>query len=191
MNAEHILFISGIGLIVLPALWWLFAFEYERYRVDLLRYRLFCVRDKLFQEAASGRTSFQSPDYQCIRKQINAMIRYAHTLTLLELIAFELGYRAFVNRAVISEVKDSLVHASMKEGVLDEANVCYIAVKDAHSCCRSHIVYTNVFLFPLALVGRSLQWVVPPLKKIRDMMINPSRAIWAQFDAVVAHLALL
>jgi hypothetical protein len=48
---------------------------------DAARQCHFEIRDKLFDMAADGKLSFESPEYRTIRTSMEQNIRYAHTLT--------------------------------------------------------------------------------------------------------------
>lgn len=61
---------------------------YNRYRVDKLRQELFAVRDELFDRARSGEIAFDSRSYTTARLIINGMIRFAHKISISELLLF-------------------------------------------------------------------------------------------------------
>ncbi len=67
---------------LLAGLWWLFFFEFPRYRLDLVRQQLFEVRDRLFDDAVRGDIPFDSRAYGMTRNMLNGMIRYAHEISL-------------------------------------------------------------------------------------------------------------
>lgn len=54
----------------------------RRYRIDLLRHRLFVLRDELFDYALENDISFQAPAYVRLRRRINSMLRFAHRINL-------------------------------------------------------------------------------------------------------------
>ncbi len=53
-------------------------------RLDCFRQNMFSVRDEMFDYAASGNISFDDPAYILLRRQMNAMIRFGHRLTLYQ-----------------------------------------------------------------------------------------------------------
>ena len=59
-------------------------------QVDLLRQRLFAIRDELFDFAADGGISFDDPVYRGLRDEINSFIRFAHKITFSRLVLTEL-----------------------------------------------------------------------------------------------------
>ena len=61
----------------LVLLWVLAAWLYADYRTDLLRERLFTLRDELFEYAAAGGIPFDHPIYTLVRTTLNGFIRFA------------------------------------------------------------------------------------------------------------------
>ena len=55
---------------------------FTAYRIDYLRQDLFELRDRLFDDAAAGRISFESHSYRATRTLLNGMLRYAHRMSL-------------------------------------------------------------------------------------------------------------
>jgi hypothetical protein len=73
--------VENIELLISAAfLIWFFYGPWQSLVVDVLRQNLFRMRDDLFSEAADGKWSFDSNEYQVMRGRFNAMIRYAHTV---------------------------------------------------------------------------------------------------------------
>jgi hypothetical protein len=70
------------SLISLAILFVLVFVLLNTHRVDRLRQDLFDIRDRLFDEAATGRLSFDSQAYRYTRTSINGMIRFAHRISL-------------------------------------------------------------------------------------------------------------
>jgi hypothetical protein len=74
---------TALGLILL---WTLFYFGVRPYRIDAIRHRLFVLRDKLFQFALNGGIAFDSPAYVLLRRRINTLLRYGHSITLSRML---------------------------------------------------------------------------------------------------------
>jgi hypothetical protein len=89
--------ISLAGLLCLMVL-------YNDYRVDRLRQDLFAVRDDLFDEARTGTISFDSDAYVEIRAMCNGLIRFGHTVSLLDFLMFV----ATTSRETIEEVNGAM-----------------------------------------------------------------------------------
>src|SRR3954467_6683321 len=83
------LFVNVIlALLSFLTLWFLYSFAYRDYRRDVYRQKLFEVRNALFDLAATGEVSFDSPAYQTLRTTINGFIRFAHRMQFGELTVF-------------------------------------------------------------------------------------------------------
>ena len=78
--------ISILLLIGVLVLW-------RSYRVDALRDRLFALRQELFDFAKDGNVAFADPAYTRLRFMMNAMIRFAHRVTLLRLVVSLAAFR--------------------------------------------------------------------------------------------------
>jgi hypothetical protein len=76
-NALEIL-AASIGAAACWILWFYFIKEQ---RVDTFREELFAVRGDLFEIAARGDISFQSPSYLQLRDLINSMLRFGHRIS--------------------------------------------------------------------------------------------------------------
>ncbi len=70
---QSILFLIVLTFIIFK--WW------PEQRIDILRQRLFALRDELFDFAMDGYVRFDDPAYQLLRDLLNGTIRYAHNLT--------------------------------------------------------------------------------------------------------------
>ena len=68
------------------ALWVLFYLSVRPLFLDLLRQRLFAIRDDLFDFAADGGIEFDDPVYRELREDINNFIRFAHKLSFARMI---------------------------------------------------------------------------------------------------------
>jgi hypothetical protein len=68
-------------LLSLTALWFLVFVLAREYRLDVLRDRLFAIRERLFDYAADGNISFDHPAYTKLRMRINSLIRFGYRLT--------------------------------------------------------------------------------------------------------------
>lgn len=75
-------FSGALHVFLAFGLLWVLVFILARdYRIDVLRDRLFKIREELFDYAARGGVSFNDPAYGRLRKLINSLIRFAHRLT--------------------------------------------------------------------------------------------------------------
>ncbi len=72
--------------------------EYPESAIDATRKQLFDLRDEHFDLARRGIVAFDNPGYLASRALINGMIRYAHDVSLLHLLAANLLVSAEVKR---------------------------------------------------------------------------------------------
>lgn len=94
MTPLIVLSILAVAAIVAAA--WVLFVEYPQTAVDATRNELFSLRDELFEVARSGVVAFDNPGYCASRDMLNGMIRYAHDVSALHLIASKL----FANSSV-------------------------------------------------------------------------------------------
>jgi hypothetical protein len=78
MNNAFEILAASIGAAACWILWFYFMKEQ---RVDAFREKLFTVRGDLFDIAARGDISFQSPSYTQLRDLINSMLRFGHRIS--------------------------------------------------------------------------------------------------------------
>lgn len=134
----------------LAVLWWLFAWLYYDYRLDLLRYRLFLARDKLFCAAEEGVISFEHPAYLMARTMINGSLRFAHRLTLSKLLITALLRRRY------DPLGGSRYHKELEQAMhnlsFDQKKLILEAHYDLHFALLSHVVHVSPFVFPLTLL---------------------------------------
>lgn len=79
--------ISSVGI---AFIFFVLLVLYTDYRIDLMRDRLFALRDQLFDDAKEGKIAFNSNAYIATRTMLNGMIRFAHkaSVTRIMLIVF-------------------------------------------------------------------------------------------------------
>lgn len=90
MNNIGSALLAGFGLVLL---WLSVYYGWRPYRLDRVRNDLFAIRDELFLYAANGGVSFNEPAYRMMRDKINALIRYAHIITLSRAVIFGFAER--------------------------------------------------------------------------------------------------
>lgn len=69
------------------------------------RNKLFRMRDELFDQAASGKTSFQSEQYRAARENLNKLIRFTHMVKWYNVLFL---YRAIGHKVDAEEEKNPL-----------------------------------------------------------------------------------
>jgi hypothetical protein len=84
MNHEAMTAIAS--LVSLLGLWILLFWFYRDYSIDKVRQEMFALRDQLFDEAEAGLIPFDHAAYGLLRSTMNGFIRFAHKLTLPDLL---------------------------------------------------------------------------------------------------------
>ena len=129
--------------------WWLWAIEYRRYRVLLLKNALFEARDTLFAAAEQGKLSFDDPAYGMTRTLLNGMLRQAEALSLPHFIGMMLTRAWWSNAEVERQFNDRFTRSRAR---LTDAG--RLAVRDAidrsHIAIVSHVLHIS-FLFGLPI----------------------------------------
>lgn len=77
--------LTGFGLLML---WLVTYYGWRPYRIDKVRNELFALRNELFDYAADGGVSLSNTAYRMLRDRVNALIRYAHIITVTRLLIF-------------------------------------------------------------------------------------------------------
>ena len=145
--------------LLLAYLWCFFCFEYRNYQVELLRQRLFIVRDQLFLKALNGVVSLDSHAYIIARQTLNGMIRYGEDLSVLSILVSALfrglrpsprliarynkGFRDALDE-IPEEARREILHAYAK----------------AHLWIFLFLLHTSVILFPVAVVLKIAQMLL-------------------------------
>lgn len=167
------------------AIWLYFTGPYRRYRIDLLRDRLFQVRDELFDQAIAAKERgvedpFGEDAYGITRLTINGMIHFAHEVSITDIFSSWLSYQNMTEaeRDVmtrVSEVRDTAL-----ESLEDEE--FRLAIEKALLNTNIHIVghVLNTSLV-LAFIWHPLKWAAMLLEPLVGR-IQAIRARWQEFE---------
>lgn len=103
---------SALTIIGLLFIFWFLYGPWQRFIVDVIRQRLFEIRDCVFDEAANGKIAFDSQEYMEFRNILNGMIRMAERATVLRFV-----FTAFLTKAAQINIGERSFsqHAFMKE----------------------------------------------------------------------------
>jgi hypothetical protein len=137
---------------LLLACWWLWAIEYRRYRVLLLKNALFEARDALFAAAEQGKLAFDDPAYGMTRTLLNGMLRQAEALSLPHFIGMMLTRAWWSNPEVERRFNDRF---SRSQARLTEAGRSAVrsAIDRSHIAIVSHVMHISfVFGLPIQLL---------------------------------------
>lgn len=116
------------------------AGPYQSLCVDFARQVLFGYRDRLFDLAAAGKLSFESPEYREARLHIERHIRFAHRMHLTEFLTFDVlrvrkkGSRTQRSRArsLLPNIKDSGVRSEVN-AIVDKSTVVLLVLMAVRS----------------------------------------------------------
>lgn len=167
ISHQHIdLFFTCAGLCLL---WWMYAWLYQSFRIDLMRDRLFDTRDRLFLIGASGAIPFNSPAYGYLRTLINGTIRHAHRFSVLgaflQIRAIKASYSIkSINVAVENHWANSI------EGLSPEAVADANKIRaEVHLLIMDHLFRTSLLLLPLLMIWKAIhlfKWFWPVLNLV-------------------------
>lgn len=182
MLTAQVLF-SVIATLLACGLWWLYAFEYNRYRGQLFRHRLFLIRDELFDAAKAGGIAFNSPGYRTTWETLNAMLRSAHALTFLEYLVF-----IFVAKRLKIDIEQTEYARYVVAAVADlspaERDLILGIYAKAHRALFSHWMHTNIITFLPALLTDLLLYLVPSLRSPLAKVQTRWSASWRKLGTV-------
>jgi hypothetical protein len=88
MNISVGLITALSSMISIIGIWYLSLWLFRDYNVDSFRQKIFGLRDELFDFAMNDSVDFGSPAYGMLRAAMNGMIRFAHRMSLSNLIIF-------------------------------------------------------------------------------------------------------
>lgn len=108
-------FVALNTFVALAFLWMLLFWCYAQYRIDKFRQDMFALRDELFDEARSGRISFDDPAYKHLRDSINGFIKMGHRLSMFQMIAFQVVAAKYSRRERKNSVWENLLARHDKE----------------------------------------------------------------------------
>lgn len=131
-------------------LWWMYFFLYRNHRVDVLRHRLFVIRNDLFLSAARGDIPFDHPAYLMTRKTLNGNIRFAHQLSMTQLLMS----RLFIgdDMSTIRAEYESRRAKAYKGLSIRQIELLRSCAASMHMAMWSHLAHISPLLFPVALV---------------------------------------
>ena len=88
--------IAGIRLVVYILIGWIIYFwGYRKFRIDLLRHKLFVLRDSLFTTTYRMGIPLDTPSYVMMRQALNGLLRYGHRVGIWGLLATYWGLKKY------------------------------------------------------------------------------------------------
>jgi hypothetical protein len=152
------------NLVAIAAGFALFYYGYRSYRVDLLRQKLFVLRDQLFDYAATGAVAFEEPAYITTRRMLNGMIRFAHRVSLPHVLFMTMTRRYWS----VSDEADQhwkLYKQSVNALPQDVRHKLNHSMFEANMMIAAHVVHICSLTFPLVMLLKAV-WSVPPLRTL-------------------------
>lgn len=166
-------------------LWLWFFFPYRRYRVDLLRYRLFVIRDDLFRQAAAGKISFDAVGYGMTRATINGMLRFAHDISLTQFVMLLWVDRDHRGATQYSEKYQS----ALSNLTPDQSDLIVSIRRRMHLAVLVHLATTSPLLAPLLLVSTVLLLGKRMKTWVTERLLTDKEPHMAAIDAAAVHEA--
>src|SRR5688572_4507828 len=137
---------------LLLVFWWLWAIEYRRYRVLVLKNSLFEARDALFAAAEQGKLSFDDPAYGMSRILLNGMLRQAEALSLPHFVGM-MSTRAWWSNAEIERRFNERYSRAQTQLTEAGRDAVRCVIDRAHVAIVSHVLHISlVFGLPLHLL---------------------------------------
>ena len=88
--------IAGIRLVVYILIGWIIYFwGYRKFRIDMLRHKLFVLRDSLFTTTYRMGIPLDTPSYVMMRQVLNGLLRYGHRVGIWGLLATYWGLKKY------------------------------------------------------------------------------------------------
>ena len=145
-------------------------FRLWRYhRVDVLRHRLFVLRDELFDYALDGNLSFENPTYRMLRLRMNNLLRFAHKIGFTRLLILFLFRRKIIDAGMFEE-KEREWRSALSQ--LSDAQ--REKIEDIHGRVLreipKHMVFGTFALF--FLLGNYVLW-----NRIRASLLQKARVV--------------
>jgi len=156
------IFWLNCGLLIIFLRWpwqWLWT--------DWARQRLFAERDALFDLGLAGKIEFDAPQYREARKAIENFIRFAHRLTLRQLVIGSIlgitngSVRAKLDHSLAS-VPDEETRSAVRRHVLRSARTVVIM-----GVARMPILFIPYFILKFGPI-RLRQWLLPAARRVEN-----------------------
>ncbi len=88
--------IAGIRLVIYVLIGWIVYFwGYRKFRIDLLRHKLFVLRDSLFIKTYSIGVPLDTPSYVMMRQILNGLLRHGHRVSIWGVLAAYWGLKKY------------------------------------------------------------------------------------------------
>ena len=129
-----------------------FAYPWQAFCTDIVRQRLFELRDRLFMLAVEGKMGFDDPVYVSFRNSLNNRIRYAERIVFGDLVAFLIAFRGEVPE--IRTLDDEIVALEDQElrSKLLAMQLESLQLQLVHVVIRSPVILVFSILAPVIIM---------------------------------------
>ncbi len=166
-----------IFYIIVMALWVLYAWLYQQYRIDKTRQELFALRDDLFDFAAAGNIPFNHPSYTLLRTTINGMIRFCHRLSLFTVILMIWAESANPQKTNFNKKLES-TFSELDESVQQKLRLYY---KQMHEIVAKHLILRSLSIISVVVM---LLTILALIKGFRNAKVFIIEKISRRLDVV-------
>jgi len=136
---------AALGLVAILLLLGLIWGPWQTLCVDWARQRLFEARARLFDLAASGKLSFESVEYQEIRRSFETLIRFMHKATWVSVLSAMLTHKPKERTPDFVEAVERIQDPVAKK----------IAKRQIRKACEAvilQLVFRSIFLWVVLLL---------------------------------------
>jgi hypothetical protein len=166
--------VALVVFVFVAFLWAFFVWPYRRYRLALLRQRLFDLRDELFEYAKDHSTlEFEDPAYGITRTRINGMLRLAHDFSLASFLAI-----FFAMRSMSAEERQLIEqHERRREEALsrldeDAARYLQSVLYRANFQVLVYVLHTSLLFGPLMHGTKSLARAIKGVARLCESAVR-------------------
>ncbi len=160
MSVTHVVD-AWITFAAIATIAWVLWVAWPRLVVDVIRQRLFEVRDELFVRAMKGELEFGSGSYQAARTVLNSMIRNAEHATAWRYARLASLMRGEEGEKLVARFREALTGSETPQAVRD-------AYRKAGDLYDQLLIFRSPFLAAVALIvlilAKLLRRVAGPLQ---------------------------
>lgn len=163
--------------------------DYPGSAISVARNQLFSLRDELFELGKSGQLAFDSQGYRAARQMINGMIRYAHDLSLTQLMCTWTIKTVRKQKMPASEWDRAIAtlpeDAKKKvDEIIDQAFVTMFRLLVTRSALLSALLIAVMVVRAVCVCAMKLAEIF-----VREKKTRTSNAVEEVYEEVVLHQA--
>jgi hypothetical protein len=184
--------ISLLSVVYLAGLCYLVFWRFRALCVDAFRQKMFVLRDSFFDEAADGLIGFDHPAYKMLRNTMNGFIRFAHHLSLWDVLFMFLFVRNASKEASLFRAQWKKTTADLDDSTKKTLNTYR---ERMHRLAIYHVVLSTpelwlpylavLFILALCILLRICCSQSPPRSADRDIQLSLLRRFQSIDDAAL------